>query len=109
VGAVSEASPNRDLFRIYAVACLIGSAFVVAVAYSLADVSDVAVTIYLAIGVALWAVDMAVTGMVRRRTGDAANWEHGLAHAVLVAAFALVWPLVLLAALGAVAFKALRE
>lgn len=109
---MTEANPKRDLFRIYAVGCLIGAAFVVTVAYQLADVPDVAVTTYLAIGVALWAVDMVVTGIIRSRTVDAANWGHGLAHAVLVAAFALVWPLAVVAALfalGAVTFKALRE
>ena len=104
---MSEASPNRDLFRIYAAGCLIGTAFVVAVAYQLADAPDAAVTIYLAIGVVLWAIDMAVTGL----SGHAVSGGHGLAHAVLIAGFALVWPLAVaaaLAALGVIAFKALR-
>lgn len=106
---MSEASPNRGLFRIYAAECLIGSAFAFAVAYQLMDVSNAIVTVYLAIGVALWGIDMAVTGTRRSPT---AREGRGLAHAVLLAAFALVWPLAVVAVvafLGWGVVKALQQ
>jgi hypothetical protein len=103
VGAVSGAPDSCALFRIYAAGCLVGCALVVAVAFQLSDLPDLAIVIYLAIGVALWGVDLALTGVVRQQ-------DHGLARLVLLAAFALVWPLVVAALvvfLGAATFKAL--
>lgn len=97
---MNEASPNRDLYRIYAAACLIGSATVVAIAFELSDLPDIGIIIYLAIGVALWCVDMLVTTIARGATAHAGRQGHGLAHAVLIAGFALVWPLAVVAVLA---------
>lgn len=100
---MSETHPNQGLFRIYAVAWLVAAAFVIVIAFQVSDLPDVAVAIYLGIGVALWVVNMALTGGAPRQ-------GHGLSHALLAAAFALVWPLVIAAAcaaLGSMAFKAL--
>jgi len=90
VGTVSEAIPNQTLFRLYAAMWLLASATVIMIAFDVSDLSDRGIAIYLGIGVALWAVDMAFAG--RRSTRG-----HGLAHALLVAAFALVWPLTIVA------------
>ena len=87
---MSESPANRDLFRLYAAACLIGAVMVVAVAFAATDLPDVGILIYLGIGVALWGLDLAITGVVRQQ-------EHGLARLVLLAAFALVWPLAIVA------------
>lgn len=100
---MSETTEDRGLFRLYAAACLIGAAMVVAIAFALSDFSNLAIAIYLGIGVALWCLDLAVTGVVRQQ-------DHALARLVLLAAFALVWPLAiaaLVAFLGAATFKAL--
>lgn len=102
---MSEATSSRDLFRIYAFACLIGCAAIATVAFQVSDLPDLGIAVYLAIGVVLWGVDLALTGVVRQQ-------NHGLARLVLLAAFALVWPLAvvaLLVSLGAATFKALRR
>jgi hypothetical protein len=102
---VSATTGNRDLFRIYAAGCLIGCAGVIAVAFQLSDLPTLGVVIYLAIGIALWGVDLALTGVVRQR-------DHGLARLVLLAAFAVIWPVAiaaLLVFLGVATFKALRR
>lgn len=102
---MSETPDNRDLFRIYAAGCLIGCAAVIAVAFQLSDLPTLGIVIYLAIGIALWGVDLVSTGVVRQR-------DHGLARLVLLAAFAVIWPVAvaaLLVFLGATAFKALRR
>ena len=100
---MSETTDDRARFRFYAVACLIGAAMVVAIAFTLSDLPNLAVAVYLGIGVALWCLDLAVTGVVGQQ-------DHGLARLVLLAAFTLIWPLVvaaLLAFLGVATFKAL--
>jgi len=85
---MNEASPNQGLFRIYAAAWLIGAAMVVAVAFAASGPPKLGVAVYLCIGLALWAVNMVLT------KGAPTN-GHGLSHALLAAAFALVWPLVI--------------
>lgn len=99
-----DTTPNQSLYRLYAIACLIGAAMVIAVAFAVSDLPALGIAIYLGIGVALWCLDLVVTGVVWQR-------EHGLARLVLLAGFALVWPLAvaaLVAFLGAATFKALR-
>lgn len=87
---MSGATPNRGLFRIYAVSWLVGTAIVIVVAFQISGLPDRDIAIYLGIGLALWAVNMVLT-KGRPRDG------HGLSHALLAAAFALVWPLVIVA------------
>jgi hypothetical protein len=87
---VNETSPNQGLFRIYAAAWLIGAAMVVLVAFTASDLPKLGVAVYLCIGLALWAVNMVLTKGAPRN-------GHGLSHALLTAAFALVWPLVIVA------------
>ena len=102
---MSEATPNQGLFRIYAVSWLVGAAMVVAVVFAASDLPDLGIAIYLAIGLALWVVNMLLT-KGRPRDG------HGLSHALLAAAFALIWPLVivgLVVYLGTAVFQAVRE
>ncbi|MGW2721418.1 hypothetical protein [Streptomyces sp. NPDC001492] len=90
---MSETSPNQGLFRLYAFECLIAAAFVIVIAFTISDVPHLGIAIYLGIGAVLWVVDMVLTG---GRPADG----HGLSHAVLVAAFALMWPLVVAALIG---------
>jgi hypothetical protein len=102
---VNEASPNQGLFRIYAAAWLMGAAMVVAVVFTASDLPKLGVAVYLCIGLALWAVDMVLTNG-RPRGG------HGLSHAMLTAAFALIWPLVivgLVVYLGTAVVQAARQ
>ncbi|MFJ4932329.1 hypothetical protein ACIP8U_00460 [Streptomyces pseudovenezuelae] len=87
---MTEATPNQGLFRIYAVNWLVGAAMVVTVAFTASDLPDLGIAIYLGIGLTLWIVDMVLTKGAPR-TG------HALSHAMLAAAFALVWPLVVVA------------
>jgi hypothetical protein len=102
---VNEASPNQGLFRIYAAAWLIGAAMVVAVAFTASDLPKLGAAVYLCIGLALWAVNMVLTKGAPRN-------GHGLSHALLAAAFALVWPLVIVALvvyLGTAVVQAARQ
>lgn len=82
--------PNQSLYRIYATECLIASAAAITIAFQAAHLPDLAIALYLGIGAALWCVDMALTGSQAPR-------GHGLSHALLIAAVALVWPLALVA------------
>lgn len=75
------------------------------IAFTASDFPRLGIAVYLGIGVALWVADMVLTG---GRPGDG----HGLSHAVLAAAFALVWPLVILALvvyLGSAVVQGLRH
>ena len=102
---MSEATPNQGLFRIYAVSWLIGVAMVIVVAFTASDLPDLGIGIYLGIGLALWAANMVLT-KGRPRDG------HGLSHALLAAAFALIWPLVVVALvvyLGTAVVQAARQ
>ena len=90
---MSAPVPSQGLFRLYAVLWLVGAAAAVTLAFQLAVLPHVVGVGYLAVGVALWAVDMVLTSGSPRQ-------GHGLAHAVLVAAAALAWPVVLLVLAG---------
>lgn len=87
---MNETSPNQGPFRIYAVSWLVGVAMVVAVAFAASELPVLGVAGYLCIGLALWTVNMVLTKGAPRN-------GHGLSHAMLTAAFALVWPLVIVA------------
>lgn len=85
---MSEAARNQGLFRVYAASWLTAATFAATIAFTASDLSNLAIAIYLGIGLALWAVNMVLT-KGRPRDG------HGLSHAMLAAAFALIWPLVI--------------
>ncbi|MET7687985.1 hypothetical protein ABZT06_08390 [Streptomyces sp. NPDC005483] len=87
---MSEATPNQGLFRVYAASWLIAAVFAVTITFTATDLPKLGVAVYLGIGLALWAGNMLLT------KGGPRN-GHGLSHAVLAAAFALVWPLVTVA------------
>jgi len=102
---MSEATPNQGLFRVYATSWLIAAAFVVTIAFTASDLPKLGIVIYLGIGLAMWVVNMVLT------KGGPRN-GHGLSHALLAAAFALVWPLVivgLVVYLGTAVVQALRQ
>lgn len=90
---MSEVSPNQGRFRIYAFTWLIGSATVTLIAFDASGLSGSGMAIYLGVGAALWAVNMILT------RGESRN-GHGLAHAVLTAALALLWPLAIVVLVG---------
>ena len=85
---MSETAPNQGLFRIYAFSWLLAAAFAITLAFTATDLPILGVVAYLGIGLALWAADMLLTKGAPRE-------GHGLSHAVLAAAFALIWPLVI--------------
>lgn len=87
---MSEATPNQGLFRVYATSWLIAAAFVVAIAFTASDLPKLGIAIYLSIGLTLWVLNMVLTKSGPRN-------GHKLSHALLSAAFALVWPLVIVA------------
>lgn len=89
---MSERVPNQGLYRIYATEWLVAAGFVVAIVFTTSDLPKLGIAIYLGIGLALWAANMALTKGGPR--------GHGLSHALLAAAFALVWPLVIVALVG---------
>lgn len=90
-----EASPDRALFRLYAVTWLVGLSMAAVVAYELAGPPRPTVVVYLATGAGLWLLDLAFVATRRRATAGPQGDNHAVAHAVLTAALALVWPLVL--------------
>lgn len=87
---MNEVTPNQGLFRIYATAWLVAAVFAVTIAFTATDLPKLGIAAYLGIGLALWAVDMVLTKGAPRE-------GHGLSHALLAAAFALIWPLVIVA------------
>ncbi|WP_328336759.1 hypothetical protein [Streptomyces violaceus] len=87
---MSERAANQGLFRFYALGYLITGIFVMVIAFEVSDLPDLGIAIYLGFGVVLWVVNMVLTSGQPRG-------GHGLSHAVLSAAFALVWPLVIVA------------
>jgi hypothetical protein len=89
VGAVTTQTVNQGLFRLYAVVWFVFAATVLNVVYAATDVPGAAVVIYAAIGFGLWLIDMMVT--------KGGPQGHALSHAVLVAAFAVIWPFVIAA------------
>ena len=95
---------NQGLFRVYAITWFAFAATAFGLAYAAADVPVSAVATYAAIGVGLWLVNMVLT--------KGGPQGHALSHAVLAAAFAVVWPLVVAALalyLGSAVCSALRE
>lgn len=102
---MTEAPSNQGLFRVYATSWLVAAVFVVTITFTATDLPKLGVAAYFGIGLALWAVNMVLT------KGGPRN-GHGLSHALLAAAFALVWPLVivaLVAYLGTAVVHALRQ
>ncbi|MGW7087542.1 hypothetical protein ACWGH2_29155 [Streptomyces sp. NPDC054871] len=84
---MSETIPNQGLFRMYAVAWVAAS-MTVMVAFAVTGLPPEGVVTYLLVGALLWGIDMVLTRGRSER-------GHRASHAILVAAFALVWPLVL--------------
>lgn len=91
---MSETVANQGLFRLYAVLWLVGLSLVAMVAHQLAGPSRSTAVIYLAIGAGLWLLNLALAATGRRGPGTEPD-GHAAAHAILTAAFALVWPLAL--------------
>lgn len=85
---MSETIPNQGLFRMYAVAWVAAASMTVMVAFAATGLPREGIVAHLLVGALLWGIDMVLTG------GRSAP-GHGASHAILVAAFALVWPLVL--------------
>ncbi|MCX5598426.1 hypothetical protein OOK29_09775 [Streptomyces phaeochromogenes] len=98
---MSETVPNQGLFRMYAVAWVVAASMVVVVAFAVTDLPPEGIAAYLLIGAILWIIDMVLT-KGGPRPGHAAS------HAVLVAAFALIWPLIPVALIGYLAWGAVR-
>src|ERR1041385_238568 len=98
---MSDTAAGRDLFMVYAATCLTAAALAVVIAFQISDLPDLDIAIYLGIGVALWCLNLALTGVIRQQ-------NHGLARLVLLAAFALVWPLVIAALVGYLGWDAVR-
>lgn len=99
---MSETVPNQGLFRMYAVAWVVAASMTVMVAFAATGLSPEGIVAYLLVGALLWGIVMALTGGRSER-------GHGASHAILVAAFALVWPLVLLGLMGYLAWGVARE
>ncbi|MWA08766.1 hypothetical protein [Streptomyces sp. BA2] len=99
---MSKAVPNQGLFRVYTVAWVVAAGMVVVVTFAVIDLPPEGIVAYLLVGAILWGIDMALTGG-RSEPG------HGASHAILVAAFALVWPLVLLGVMGYLVWGVARE
>jgi hypothetical protein len=93
---------NRGLFRMYAALWFAAAATAVTLALQLTGAPDLAIAIYLGIGAALWGADLVVTGTVRQP-------DHGLARLVLLAAFALAWPVALVALVALLARAVIRD
>lgn len=89
---MSGTSPNQSRFRIYALMWVNASVLVVATAFVLADPPTLFTVVYFVLAGVLWGGNMALNGT---RRADAATQDHRLAHALLTAAAALVWPLTL--------------
>jgi hypothetical protein len=101
---VSAQTENQGLFRVYAVTWFAFAATAFSLVCTATGVPGSAVVIYAAIGGGLWLVNMVLT--------KGGPQGHALSHAVLAAAFAVVWPLVVAALvvyLGSAVFSALRE
>lgn len=92
---MSETVPNEGLFRLYAAMWLVGLSLAAATVYTLADPSELTAAVYLAVGAGLWLLDLALVAIWRRRSLGTEADGHAAAHAILTAAFALVWPLAL--------------
>lgn len=99
---MSSTTANHGLFRIYAIACLIAAVFVITIVFEASNLPDLGIVIYLGIGVALFILDLALTGTVRQR-------QNGLARLVLLASFALVWPAVVVALIVYLGWAVARE
>ncbi|GAA1888159.1 hypothetical protein GCM10009837_07510 [Streptomyces durmitorensis] len=80
--------PNQGLFRMYAVAWVAAASMTAMVTLAVTGLSPEGIMAHLLVGAFLWGIDMLLTG-ARPEPG------HGASHAILVAALALVWPLVL--------------
>ncbi|MER6492691.1 hypothetical protein [Streptomyces griseorubiginosus] len=95
---------NQGLFRVYAITWFAFAATAFSLVYAAVDVPASAVVTYAAIGVGLWLVNMVLT--------KGGPQGHALSHAVLAAAFAAVWPLVVVALavyLGSAVVQGLRH
>lgn len=99
---MSETIPNQGLFRMYAVAWTAAASMTVMVAFAATGLPPEGIVAYLLVGALLWGIDMVLT-----KGGPRSG--HGASHAILVAAFALVWPLVLLGLMGYLVWEVARE
>lgn len=92
---MSQAVPNEGLFRLYAVMWLVGLSMAAVVVHELAGPPKSTVVAYLAIGAGLWVLDLVLVATRRRAASEARRDGYAVAHAVLTAALALAWPLVI--------------